>query len=248
MAGDLGSLAVDSAQICVVAADVDLVREVEERRDGSVTRDAFLHAISHELRTPLTAVIGFSSLLVDHYGADLPPDALDLAARIRSSANRIERLLEDLLDVDRFDRGELEVERRLVPIAAAVQRAVERVGTADREVQVRVEPADLQAEVDPAQFDRLVENLLANAVRHTPARANILVEARPVDDGLLVVVEDDGPGVPAALRGRVFQPGAAPGIGVGLALVERFAIVHGGRAWVEDRAGGGSSFRVVLGS
>lgn len=235
----------------VVAA----VRDITERRRNEAVRDAFLHAVSHELRTPLTSVIGFSSLLVDHFGDRLPEDALDLASRIRSSADRLGRLLVDLLDLDRLARGVLDAQRHAVPIAEAVQHAIEAVAFGERTVTVAVDPPALVVDVDPAQFERIVENLLVNAARHTPAGTTIDVRATRSANGLLLVVEDDGPGVPADLRASIFEPfrrnvtgGATPGTGIGLSLVARFAELHGGRAWVEEREGGGASFRVVLGT
>jgi protein-histidine pros-kinase len=235
----------------VVAA----VRDITERRRNEAVRDAFLHAVSHELRTPLTSVIGFSSLLVDHFGDQLPPDALDLASRIRGSATRLGRLLVDLLDLDRLARGVLEAQRRAVPIAEAVHHAIEAVTFGERTVEVSVEPATLEADVDPAQFERIVENLLVNAARHTPSGTAIDVRVAPSSNGVMLVVEDDGPGVPPDLRAAIFEPfrrnvigGGTPGTGIGLSLVARFAELHGGRAWVEEREGGGASFRVVLGA
>jgi signal transduction histidine kinase len=109
--------------------------------------------------------------------------------------------------------------------------------------------------VDAAKVERIVENLLSNAIRHTPASAQVWVRAHEQDGGILLIVEDAGPGISEDLREAVFEPfrqapGSAsmhsPGVGVGLTLVRRFAELHGGRAWVEPRDGGGASFRVFL--
>jgi signal transduction histidine kinase len=102
--------------------------------------------------------------------------------------------------------------------------------------------------------ERIVENLLANADRHTPPATPVWIRTSRHDQGVLITVEDAGAGIPLRLRAAVFEPFRqgpehlrhAPGVGIGLTLVARFAELHGGRAWVEDRPGGGSSFRVLL--
>jgi len=110
--------------------------------------------------------------------------------------------------------------------------------------------------VDPAKVERIVENLLANTVRHTPSDARIWVSVTEAHDppGVDLAVEDDGAGVPEPLRETIFEPFRqgpdapqhSPGVGVGLTLVRRFAQLHGGRAWVQAREGGGASFHVFL--
>jgi signal transduction histidine kinase len=119
---------------------------------------------------------------------------------------------------------------------------------------VVVDAPPLRLAVDAPKVERIVENLLVNAARHTPAGTTIWVRLQAQDHGVLLLVEDQGPGIPAQLREQVFQPfqqgrniaDHAPGSGIGLALVAQFASLHGGRAWVQDRPGGGASFQVFL--
>jgi signal transduction histidine kinase len=109
-------------------------------------------------------------------------------------------------------------------------------------------------EADPAKVERIVENLIANAARHTGPRISIWVRVWAEPDGAVIAVEDDGPGVPPELQHAIFEPFRqgptasphSPGTGIGLSLVSMFADLHGGRAWVQDRDGGGASFRVFL--
>jgi len=123
---------------------------------------------------------------------------------------------------------------------------------AGRQLLLEIQP--VVVDVDGAKVERIVENLLANAAKYTPPEAHIWVQVQKVNAGAMVVVEDDGPGIPDDLKEAVFEtfrqgpnvPAHAPGVGVGLSLVARFAELHGGRAWVEDRPGGGASFRVFL--
>ena len=107
---------------------------------------------------------------------------------------------------------------------------------------------------DGSKVERIVENLLANTVRHTPASATIWVSVTATDEGALLAVEDDGAGVAEELRETIFEPFQqgpdaprhSPGVGVGLTLVRRFAELHGGRAWVESTLGQGATFSVAL--
>jgi signal transduction histidine kinase len=162
-------------------------------------------------------------------------------------------LLSDLLDLDRLDRGIIEPRRRATDVAALVRRTVESsdiMGTRPVEVDARL----VVASIDGPKVERIVENLLANAARHTPPDTRIWVRVVPEPGGVLISVEDDGPGIPEELRESVFEPfrqGSgtprhSPGVGIGLSLVAKFAGLHGGKAWVDERPGGGASFKVFL--
>jgi signal transduction histidine kinase len=117
-----------------------------------------------------------------------------------------------------------------------------------------VHATEILASVDPGQVERIVDNLLENAVRHTPAGTAVTVRVEQSGDAVLVAVDDDGPGVPDAFRAEIFELfnrggkalSSERGTGIGLALVARFAALHGGSAWVESTPSGGASFRVLL--
>jgi PAS domain S-box-containing protein len=217
-------------------------------------KNTFLEAVSHDLRTPLTSILG-SALTLEQTRFELPKaESLDLVRRVASNARKLERLLSDLLDLDRLQRGIVSPQRRPTDLAALVARTVDELeDPAGHEIDVDVEAVTVS--VDAAKVERIIENLLSNAIRHTPPGTRIWLRASSLDGGLMLVVEDEGPGVPDDLREAVFEPfrqapGSSsehsPGVGVGLSLVRRFAELHGGRAWLEARDGGGASFKVFL--
>jgi PAS domain S-box-containing protein len=216
-------------------------------------KNTFLDAVSHELRTPLATVIGIA-LTLQRAGSSLSEeDTADLVDRLVANAGKLDRLLADLLDLDRLSKGILAPRRSRTDLAALVDRvAHEWRQRSGRQLEVVAEP--VVAWVDSAKVERVVENLLANAGRHTTPDTSVWVKVARRDDGVLLAVEDAGSGVPRELRATLFEPfrrgpGAAahaPGVGIGLSVVARFAELHGGRAWVRDRPGGGASFQVLL--
>jgi signal transduction histidine kinase len=117
-----------------------------------------------------------------------------------------------------------------------------------------VDTEPITATVDASLVSRIIDNLLGNALKHTPSGTRVLLSVRAEGEDLLIVVDDSGPGVPDELRSSIFEifdrggkdPSGVAGMGVGLSIVSQFAAVHGGKAWVEDAPGGGASFRVLL--
>jgi PAS domain S-box-containing protein len=216
-------------------------------------KNLFLSAVSHELRTPLAGVVGIALTLRRARSRLAEEDVADLLDRLVNGADKLQRLLEDLLDLDRLNRGILTPKLRATDLAALISRVAEQwQQQSGRTLEVAVEP--LVAQVDPDKVERIVENLLANADRHTPPDTPVWIRTTRQDQGVLITVEDAGAGIPPQLRAALFEPFRqgpehprhAPGVGIGLTLVARFAELHGGRAWVEDRPGGGCSFRVLL--
>ena len=235
-----------------LAASEALMRDTAERlRVLDEFKDSLLTAVSHELRTPLTVIMGLATTLTDPTVSIGDEERADLIERLQANAMRLDRLLADLLDVDRLNRDVIQPRPRATPLAPAVRRALEGLDLKGHDVRIDVGSAVVAA--DTAHLERIIENLLSNAVKHTPEGTSIRVTSDVRADGVVLVVEDSGPGVPAALRELIFEPfrrgdgsSHVQGTGVGLSLVARFARVNGGRAWVEERTGGGASFRVLL--
>jgi PAS domain S-box-containing protein len=230
-------------------AAAEHLRTLDELKSG------FLQAVSHDLRTPLASVLGISLTLQRGRGQLGPADTDDLLGRLTANARKLDRILTGLLDLDRLDRGIVELHRERVDLAHLVAGVVSEARQELLDAHpVSLELLPVQVLADAAKVERIVENLLANAARHTAPGTPIWVRVTRGERGALLCVDDAGPGVPVDQRESIFRPfqrgrGAAsyaPGSGVGLALVAQFASLHDGHAWVEDRAGGGASFRVLL--
>ncbi|MBI2238535.1 MAG: PAS domain-containing protein, partial [Actinobacteria bacterium] len=232
---------------------LDTEKEATKRlRTLHEMQNSFLQAVSHDLRTPLTSILG-SAITLEQNGSIDPQDARDLIARMASNARKLHRLLTNLLDLDRMSRGIVEPNREMVDLTEIVVGVLQECKSESHPIELTTTET-VMAAVDAAQVERIVENLVTNAVRYTPDGTPISVKLESVEDGVLLVVEDAGPGIPDDLKDTIFEPfrqgdevvSHSPGVGIGLSLVARFAQLHGGRAWVEDREGGGSSFRVYL--
>jgi PAS domain S-box-containing protein len=234
-------------------AQEELHRALEELQRADDMKNTFLTAVSHDLRTPLATILG-NAITLEH-GDELGLSEGERRSMLRSlsaKARRLTELITDLLDMDRLARGALEPRFAPEELGHVVRRIAYDADTGDRRVEIDARPT--VAVMDRSMVERIVENLLVNAAKHTPPGATIWVRVRTVDDGAEIVVEDDGPGVPAELREALFRPFErgpsanphSPGVGLGLSLVARFAELHGGRAWVEERPGGGASFHVRL--
>jgi PAS domain S-box-containing protein len=227
-------------------------QDITDRRRLDDLRDMILSTVSHELRTPLTSILGFSITLSEK-GSDLSDEQRKLIfEHLRDESRRLERLLTDLLDVDRLRHGLVKPTFQETDVGRLVANVVPQLAAEAGPIQVDVE--SVVAEIDPPKVERIAENLLANAVKHTPAGTPIRVRVEQAGDGVLIAVDDEGPGVAEGKRETVFElfnrgdadAAQVAGTGIGLALVAQFAALHGGRAWTEPGPEGGSSFRVYL--
>lgn len=235
----------------------EAVRREQQARAQLVELDelknAFLRAVSHELRTPLASVIGMS-LTLQSKRRQLPEPTTDkLVDGVVRNAQRLQRLLADLLDVDRLSQGVIELARRPADVAEVVRGVVEAQEPSSHPITLHAEPVTL--DVHAASIERVMENLLANAVRHTPPGTPITVEVRPDGERAYICVADQGPGIPADLVDTIFDPfvqgpssraDANPGTGIGLSLVQRLVALHGGSVRVESNDETGSRFVVRL--
>ena len=216
-------------------------------------KSAFLTAVSHELRTPVTTILGNAKTLQLLDGAIGDGERAELVDAIAGRASGLTRLISDLLDVERMSHGAELLRREKVSLGTVIERATDSfVSQPAHRLELAVD--DVSVEIDALKAERIIENLGSNAFRHTPPGTPVSLRARAEDRGVHLTVEDGGPGVPEELRTAVFEPfrqldsgtNPSPGVGIGLALVKRFAELHGGRAGVETSPAGGAAFHVFL--
>lgn len=241
---------------------LDHEREVAERERETAHRleeldslkDTFLRAVSHDVRNPLSAVVGSAAILQQRRHELSEEQATALVDAIVRSGTQITRLIEQLLDVEKIRGRAFEPEAVVSTDMASLVTGVVSEWSAVRGRSVTFGDVDrVVARVDPVLIQRILENLMDNAAKYSPRAGRIWVQVVRGAGGAILAVDDEGPGVPREMRSAIFGlfergqgTGTVPGMGLGLHLVARFSEMLGGRAWVEPRPEGGSSFRVFI--
>ncbi|HWA37750.1 MAG TPA: ATP-binding protein, partial [Burkholderiales bacterium] len=216
--------------------------------------EAFCYSVSHDLRAPLRAIDGFSQALVDDFPADVPPDAARYLARIRTSAQRMGQLIEDLLNLSKVSRGELQ--RADVDVSEIAQQVVAELRQREPARQVDVHVWDgMRARADGRLLRVALENLIGNAWKFTGKTAAARIEVGALRDGgsCSFFVRDNGAGFDMAYASKLFGAfqrlhtvNEFQGTGIGLATVQRIVHRHGGRIWADAAPGQGAVFHFTL--
>ena len=227
----------------------------DERRAGAF-REAFVDVISHELRTPITTIMGLAQILARPGRTDDEVSRTALLEDVRSEAERLHRLVEDLLVLSRVERGRLEVEAEPIEPRRLLERIVVNEGheLPSITVETDLEP-DLPIVAGESTYvEQIVRNLLNNAAKYSPIGSRVVVSARRVEGAIEVRVTDDGPGIPAASIDRIFElfyrdPTSSrlvAGSGIGLFVCASLAEAMGGRIWARRPEGGGTEVGFTL--
>ncbi|MGW0391427.1 ATP-binding protein [Streptomyces sp. NPDC003042] len=227
------------------------LRGTEARRRTERSHAELIATVAHELRSPLTSVKGFTATLLAKWERFTDDQKRLMLETVDADANRVTRLIAELLDISRIDSGRLEVRRQPVDVAAAVGRHVQALtanGQAPDRFLVRVSRPLPDLWADPDKIDQILGNLLENAVRH--GDGTVTIDVSPHEKGTAVTVTDEGPGIPEESMARVFtrfwRGSKRGGTGLGLYIVKGIVEAHGGTITVGRGPGGGAEFRFIL--
>ncbi len=234
-----------------------ILRDITERKDLDHLREELVSMIYHDLRSPLGNIVSSLDVLntlLPENGDDMPRSLLNIAMR---STERIQRLTNSLLDINRLEAGQPVVNLQAVPVPGLINDAVDAVlpmsQTKEQHISVHVANDLPEVWVDGEMIRRVMINLLENAVKYSPTNGNIDLGAGVVADLVTVWVQDDGPGIPNHERERIFEKftrlrakDGPKGLGLGLAYCRLAVLAHGGQIWAESIPGNGATFKFTL--
>lgn len=244
------------ASLLAVALDREQLERAavasERLRMSDAIKTAILRAVSHDFRSPLTAIRVAAESLASPSVTLTHEDRVRQLDTVRHESARLDRLVANLLDLSRLQVGNMIPQSELVSVDELVSQALAELGSENRvRVELPTEPSLI--EVDLIQVERVLVNLLENALRYSPPETEVLVRVARNGGDVVIGVVDEGPGIPTSELGRIFEPfqqlaGAdgRRGTGLGLAIARAFAEANGGRVWAESRPTQGTSFAVAF--
>ncbi len=242
------ALAIERAQLAEEA------QQAQVRAEAERLRSSLLSSVSHDLRTPLASITGAASSLLEGGQRLDPGTRQELLETVHEEAERLNRLVQNLLEMTRLESGALQLQSEWHPleevVGAALGRFTKRLQ--ERPVMTRVPPDLPLVLIDDVLIEQVLINLLDNALKYTPAGSPIEVTASSADGAVIVEVADRGPGLSPGDETRIFdkfyrsETGTVRGAGLGLAICQGIIQAHGGRIWAENRPGGGVVFRFTL--
>jgi signal transduction histidine kinase len=252
----------ERARIARQEAMTAMQQALSAARAAQKSREEFLARMSHELRTPLNAVIGFSRVLEKNRAGNQRPEDIELLGRVRAGGEHLLRLVEDVLDQSRIERGQLELAIEQTDVGQIVERVAASYAStaAARGIRLRTvvpaEPSSRAVRLDSARFEQVLENLVDNAIKFTVSGA-VLVEVITEESGHpgAIVVADSGIGIPSDKMERIFEPfeqvdsstrRSHGGAGLGLPLARELCRAMGCDLSVQSQLGAGSKFTVRL--
>lgn len=231
-----------------------VLRDIGRRKRIDIAKSEVISAVAHELRSPLTSVKGFTSTLLHRWDRFDDDHKKHLLATINADADRVTRLIGELLDVSRLEAGRLRLSRRMVNLDVIASRVVERIRprAEGHEIECEFPEQFPQVYADSDKIEQVLTNLVENAVKYTPG-GQIRVAGSLQESAVLVSVSDQGKGISHEHRYQVFHKffreraqAQNPGTGLGLYISKGLVEAHGGRIWVENGNDRGAIFRFTL--
>ena len=233
----------------VTITDITRLKRLQERQED------LLRAVSHDLRTPLTSILGHAQLLHRFILDGTPGDRMMASVEaITAGAKRMNAMIQDLVDSARLEGGQLHIRKHSLDLRSFVSDLLHSAGAVMETGRVRLEiPQGLVVQADPDRLDRILTNLLSNALKYSPRDADVVVAAQDTEEDIRVSVIDRGPGVAPEDIPRLFErfyrtqsSRGLEGLGLGLHIARMLVEAHGGRIWVESEVGKGSTFTFTL--
>jgi signal transduction histidine kinase len=238
----------------VMALSAELTFKNDELERLAESRRGLLTVASHDLKAPISAAQSYLMALRDGYMGDITENQREVVEKILERLRSLHVFIADILSLQAIDAGEMKDEMKPVDMVALIEEVVEsyrdQFDSKEIEPQMKIGPGPLLVEAIPERLIQMMNNLVSNAIKYTPKKGRIVIEATESDRLLTFAVKDNGIGIEASdipkLFDEFFRAGAVKttyeGTGVGLAIVRRIIEFHGGRVWVESELGVGSNF------
>ena len=239
----------------------DLAEALDKARESDRLKSQLLSTVSHELHTPLAAIKGFATTLLDNEDKLEQFEKREFLEEIDSASDRLNGLINHLLDFSRLEAGMLPVRPVPTDLNAIISGSLGhlKIRAPQKLISLDIPPDLPEVEADPRRLREVLDNVLDNALKYTPARAQIWIECEEITEGfgpgVQLCVRDDGPGIAKDQLTRIFEPFHQPyqndgfhasGVGLGLAISRRIIDAHNGRIWAESVEGQGATFYITL--
>jgi PAS domain S-box-containing protein len=234
-----------------------LERKVIEYEELSKMKSDLLATVSHELRTPLATIKGYSTMILDYFAKLTSEETRDYLKSIDNSTDRLAKLVDNLLETSRLEAGLLNLEKAPVGITQLIEKVAAEASIRDNQRHTFTARGKKlpRVNIDAKRIRQVLDNLIDNATKYSPADTEITIAAEQTGEELLISVTDHGPGIPAGELRNIFDRmyrieqrvySGADGMGLGLYICQRLVEAHGGKIWAESILGQGSTIKFTL--
>lgn len=254
----LASVSVVKDRTGTVIGFVSINRDIKERKQAEARKDEFVSMVSHELKTPVTSIKGFTQVLQRRMQKQGNDESLRYLGIMDKQLNKLDRLINDLLDISKMQAGKLTYQEECFDLNALVQETVENLQHTSHTHQLHVEieiTATVQVRGNRDRLEQVLINLLSNAVKYSPGTDRVIIRLTTDRENAIVSVQDFGIGIAETDYAKIFERfyqapdlegQTYPGLGIGLYISQEIVQRHGGRLWLESKKGEGTTFFMSL--